>query len=269
LEAIAEAFRGLRERGQKAFIPFVTAGDPDMRSSESLVKELVAQGADLVELGVPFSDPMADGPTIQRSSLRALQNGATLSRVLSLVEKLKKAIDVPIVLFGYANPFYHYGLDRLGQDLASAGVDGLLCVDLPPEEAEEVRESVSGKGIDLIFLLAPTSDSSRVEKVAHVAGGFVYYVSVTGVTGARKSLDQALAREVGIIRRRVALPVCVGFGISTPEQARHVASFADGVVVGSALIDCWEKNLGARDRVGRVGALASRLSGGIHRREGK
>jgi tryptophan synthase alpha chain len=260
---IGRTFRKLNENGEAAFVPFVTVGDPDMGATESLVRELVDRGADLLELGVPFSDPMADGPTIQRSSARALQSGVSLPKVLRFVEKLRKNVETPIVLFGYANPFYRFGLRPLARSLAEVGVDGILCVDLPPEEAREFRGFLKEKGIDLVFLLAPTSNRERMKQVREVAGGFVYYVSVTGVTGARTSLDRELSRSVTRVKRFLNLPVGVGFGISTAAQARSVASFADAVIVGSALIDCWEQNLRSSDRVRRVGVLASELKRAI------
>jgi tryptophan synthase alpha chain len=265
LGRIEKTFQRLKEKERAAFIPFVTAGDPDMKSSESLMKELVRRGADLLEIGVPFSDPMADGPTIQRSTARALHGGVSLPKVLSLVERLRRSVEIPIVLFGYANPFYRFGLKALGRQLAGVGVDGLLCVDLPPEEAGEIKECVNENRIDLVFLLAPTSGPERVERVRHLAAGFVYYVSVTGVTGVRQSLDLELPRDVRRVKRCVSLPVGVGFGISTPEQAKRVASFADAVVVGSALIDCWEQNMDCADRVKRVGALASSMMRAIRK----
>jgi tryptophan synthase alpha chain len=208
---------------------------------------------------------MADGPTIQRSSARALQSGVSLAKVLSFVEKLRKDVEIPIVLFGYANPFYRVGLGVLARSLSNVGVDGVLCVDLPPEEALEFQGFLAERQIDLVFLLAPTSDQERMKRVKGVAGGFVYYVSVTGVTGARASLDQGLSRRVARVKRFLNLPVGVGFGISTPAHARSVASFADAVIVGSALINCWEQNLRSSDRVKKVGALASRLKSAIRR----
>lgn len=262
---IGLTFQKLHEVGEAAFVPFVIVGDPDMQSTESLVRELVDRGADLIELGVPFSDPMADGPTIQRSSARALQGGVSLAKVLSFVEKLRKDVEIPIVLFGYANPFYRVGLRALARSLAGVGVDGVLCVDLPPEEAREFQGFLAEKEMDLVFVLAPTSDRERMRRVKEVAGGFVYYVSVTGVTGARASLDRELSQRVRRVKRFLNLPVGVGFGISTPAHARSVASFADAVIVGSALIDCWEQNLRSSDRVKKVGKLASKLKSAIQR----
>jgi len=237
VSAIAEAFARAREENRAAFIPFLTAGHPDLETTEDLVAVLAAAGADVIELGVPFSDPIADGPVIQAASARALSGGATLEKILALVARARLRVRVPIVLFTYFNPLHAHGLDRFADQAAASGVDGVLCVDLPPEEAADgYLAALGGQGLDAIFLLAPTSTRERVRQVARVGSGFVYYVSRTGVTGERDSLPRGLEREVAALRKQLALPVAVGFGISTPEQAAAVARIADGVVVGSALV---------------------------------
>lgn len=245
MSRIADRFAALKGRGEKALVTFVTAGDPDLATTEQVVLELERAGADLIELGVPFSDPMADGPTIQLSSERALAAGTNLPGILDTVARLRERTQIPIVLMGYFNPIFAYGAERFAFDAAQAGVDALLVVDLPPEEAAELKGAADGCGLDLIFLLTPTSDSSRVESVARQGSGFIYYVSVTGVTGARSAVADTLAARVTEVREAISLPLVVGFGISTPEQAAQVAQAADGVVVGSALVKYFEKYQGA------------------------
>jgi len=226
----------LARENRKALVPFISAGDPDLGLSGEAVLAAVDAGADLIELGVPFSDPIADGPVIQASSQRALAGGASLPRILELVAELRTKTEVPIVLFGYCNPYLRYGEERLARDARAAGVDGILCVDQPPEEAAGMVTACRGEGLDRIFLLAPTSDASRMQAVAEVASGFVYFVSVTGVTGARAAAPEGIEPMVERVRSTVGLPVGVGFGISTPDQAAAVALYADLVVVGSALV---------------------------------
>ena len=262
---IADRFKTLRERGETALVTFVTAGDPDLATTEEVVLELERSGADLIELGVPFSDPMADGPTIQLSSERALAAGTTLPAILELVARLRARTQVPIVLMGYFNPIFIYGAERFAADAASAGVDGLLVVDLPPEEAAELKGAADARGLDLIFLLTPTSDPSRVEAVSRLGSGFIYYVSVTGVTGARSAVADTLAARVSEVRAGLDLPLVVGFGISDPSQAAQVARVADGVVVGSALVKYFEKYQGAellRELGGCVAALKRGVTAG-------
>ncbi len=257
-------FHKLRDKGEKALVAFITAGDPDLESTEVLVEGLARGGADIVELGVPFSDPMADGPTIQASSERALESGTTLPKVLNLVKKLRnKGVDIPIVLFGYYNPVFVYGHKRFARDAERAGVDGVLIVDLPPEEAGELAEELKKRGIEFVYLLTPTSDERRIRLVVQRAGGFIYYVSVTGVTGARKKLPSEIRDHVRRIKQFTALPVCVGFGISTPEQARRVSQWADGVVVGSAIVDIIARNTGSKRLADRVVRFVKSLKDGM------
>ncbi len=260
---LTEAFERLREKGEKALVTFITAGDPDLETTARLIPELERSGADIIELGIPFSDPMADGPTIQAASERALKSGTTLAKVLRLVRDVRKKSSIPIVLFGYYNPVFSYGLERFAADAARAGCDGVLIVDLPPEESEELKRELDRVGLDLVHLLTPTSDEQRMTLVARKASGFIYYVSVTGVTGARKKLAASIRDAVKRVRRHTSLPVGVGFGISTPEQARNVSRFADGVIVGSAIVDIIARNAGSKDLVGKVGRFVSGLKRGM------
>jgi tryptophan synthase alpha chain len=232
---IEDRFRELKRRGEAALIPFIVAGDPDLDHTRRLVLELEQQGADLIELGVPFTDPMADGPANQRALARGLRSGASLPAILGMVAELRKASDIPIILFGYFNPILQYGTERLCKDAAQAGVDGLLVVDLPLEESDELAGPARANGLDLIFLFAPTTPVGRARRIARKATGFIYYVSVTGVTGARARLGEDIEARVRELKTVTRLPIAVGFGISTPEQAGSVARFADAAVVGSAL----------------------------------
>ena len=259
---IEDKFSELKGRGETALVTFVTAGDPDLAMTEEVVLELERAGCDLVELGVPFSDPMADGPTIQLSSERALASGTTLPGILALVSRLRKRTEVPIVLMGYFNPIFAYGAEAFAADAAAAGVDGLLVVDLPPEEAAELQGATDRCGLDLIFLLTPTSDPSRVEAVSRLGRGFIYYVSVAGVTGARAEVADTLAARVTSVRQELSLPLVVGFGISDPDQAAQVARVADGVVVGSALVKYFERYQG-EELLRELGRSVAALKQGI------
>ena len=242
MSRIAQTFDSLRQRNDKALITFLTAGDPDLATSEQVVHALVEAGVDLIEIGFPFSDPMADGPTIQAASERALAAGTTLAGVLELVARVRRHSNVPIVLMGYYNPVFRYGAAAFARDAARAGVDGLLLVDLPPEEAGELHPQLKAAGIDQITLLAPTTPGDRVQRLAGEAEGFLYYVSMTGVTGTQKVDAAAIAASVAEVRRHSRVPVAVGFGVSSPEDARAVAAFADAVVVGSALVKVIEQH---------------------------
>lgn len=225
----------LRKADEAAFIPFLMAGDPDLETTERLAVALAEQGADMLELGVPFSDPMADGPVLQRAAERALAAGTTLPAVLDLVARLRERIDIPIILFGYTNPFLHFGPDALAQALSRAGGDGVLCVDMPVDEADQLRKPLEAADLDMIFLLAPTSTPQRIKRVLRNASGFVYFVSVAGVTGDKVVQTAAIGDLVNSIRAETRLPVGVGFGISTPEAAAEVAAIADAVIVGSKI----------------------------------
>jgi tryptophan synthase alpha chain len=255
---IGDTFAGLRARGEVALVPYFTVGDPDLPTTRDLVRAAVAEGAHAVELGVPFSDPMADGPVLQRSAGRALAAGTTLPRILELVAKLRAEITQPIILFGYYNPFFRYGVERIAADAATAGADGFLVVDLPPEEAGDLRTAARSAGLDLIALLAPTTPVTRMRAIARAASGFLYFVSVRGVTGARAELPAELPALVQGARTVTDLPVGVGFGVSRPEQAAWIAGFADAVIVGSALARLMEEGDG-RGATGRVAGLLGEL----------
>ena len=237
MSRISERFAALKKAGRAAFVPFITAGDPDPETSFAIMEKLPAAGADLIELGAPFSDPMADGPAVQASSLRALKSGASMLKTLEMVRKFRKADQTtPVILMGYYNPIHHYGTAKFARDAGAAGVDGLITVDLPPEEDEVLRVPANAHGIDIVRLLAPTTDDHRLKTVLTGASGFLYYVSVAGVTGT-KSFDPAVV-DAALKRIHAAspLPCCVGFGIRTPEQAAQIARIADGAVVGSAIV---------------------------------
>jgi len=234
---LGERFRLLRARGERALVPFVTAGDPDLATTEALVLAMAEAGADAIEIGVPFSDPIAEGPTIQRSSERALRSGTSLRRVLELVKRLRPRVEIPLVLMGYANPVLAMGEARFAEAAAAVGVDGTITVDMPPEESVSLRAALVAGGVAPILLAAPTTRPERLALLARETRGFLYYVSLTGVTGARSDLASGIEEQVRRARATSDVPVCVGFGVSRPEHARRLAPFADGVVVGSALVD--------------------------------
>jgi tryptophan synthase alpha chain len=234
---LGERFAALRERGERALIPFVTAGDPDLATTESLLHALALAGADAIEIGVPFSDPMAEGPTIQRSSERALRTGTSLRRVLEIVRTVRPQIDVPLILMGYANNFFAMGEKNFADAARTVGVDGVIVVDLPPEEGEVFHPALREAGIDPILLASPTTTPERIQMLVVETRGFLYYVSLTGVTGARDAIAEGVEESVRAIQEISDVPICVGFGVSTPDHARRVGAFADGVVVGSALVD--------------------------------
>jgi tryptophan synthase alpha chain len=256
---IKRKFRELRARGEAALIPFIVAGDPDLDTTRRLVLELEARGADLIEIGVPFSDPMADGPANQRALARGLGAGASLAAILSMVSELREQTQIPLILFGYYNPIFHYGCERLCADAARAGFDAILTVDLPPEESAELSRPARAHGLDIIYLLAPTTPLERSRKIARSATGFLYYVSVTGVTGARAHLSSDLASHMSALRTVTDLPIGVGFGISTPQQAAEVATLADAVVVGSAISLLIEAHISTGDVLEAVGGLVGAM----------
>jgi len=242
MSRIAEKFNELKKKNRIALVNYVTAGDPSPELTADLVLKLAESGADIIELGVPFSDPMADGPAIQLASERALKKGTTLKMVLDMVRRIREKSRVPIIIFGYYNPIFKYGLEKFAADAARAGVDGVLVVDLPPEEAGELKVHTDRAGLDMIFLLAPTSDGERMGLVARNASGFVYLVSVTGITGVRPDMDYSLEDLTSEIKHHTKLPVGIGFGISSPEQVSRIAEYADAVIVGSAIVRIIEKH---------------------------
>jgi tryptophan synthase alpha chain len=234
---IAQRFAELRRANRAAFVPFITSGDPDPELSLEILRRLPTAGADLIELGMPFSDPMADGPAIQASSLRALKAGMTLGKVLQMVRDFRKVDSAtPIVLMGYFNPIHAFGVNTFVEEAARAGADGLITVDLPPEEDEVLRSPAAAFGLDVIRLATPTTDEERLPAILNGAGGFLYYVSVAGVTGTKSFSGDAVERALARIAAHTQIPVAVGFGIKTPEQAAEIAKFADGAVVGSAIV---------------------------------
>ena len=262
-------FADLKREGRSAFVTFLMAGDPDPSTSLAIIRALPKAGADIIEIGMPFSDPMADGPSIQAAGLRALKAGMTLKKTLELVRAFRADdATTPLVLMGYYNPIYIYGVDRFLSDAKSAGVDGLIIVDLPPEEDAELCEPALRAGLNFIRLATPTTDDKRLPAVLANTSGFVYYVSITGITGAAAVNSSAVGEAVARIKRHTALPVCVGFGIKTPEAAQAVAGRADGAVVGTALVDALRSSLDGQGHatgktVNAVADLAASLAQGV------
>jgi tryptophan synthase alpha chain len=256
---IFEAFESLRREGRRGFVPYITAGDPDLETTRALIVELARAGATLIELGVPFSDPVADGPVIQRASERALRHGFGLGDVLQTLADARAQTAVPVILFSYFNPLLQFGVERLAAEARRAGAQGILATDLVPEESADFNATLAGHGLDQIFLVAPTTSDARLQLIAERASGFIYAVSRAGVTGARESLSAEAERLVGRVRQISDLPVAVGFGISTREQVADVWRYADAAVVGSALVAEIEKHAGSPDLVARVGAFARSL----------
>ncbi len=254
MSRIERRFTSLRERGEKAVIVYLTAGDPSLEDTREIILGLDGAGVDILEIGVPFSDPTADGPIIQAASRRALQNGSTLSGIIDMIESLRDVSEIPIVLFGYYNPIFTYGNEGFAERAHEAGVDGILVVDLPPEESAELRRYTDRLGIDFISLIAPTTGPERTRKISRHATGFLYYISITGVTGTAKPRVIDVKRDVEGIREITTLPIVVGFGISTPQQAGEIASYVDGVVIGSAFVRMIEEY---RDRVDMVDIVSN------------
>lgn len=244
---IDKRFSDLKLAGKKAFIAYVTAGDPSLKKTQELIPQLERSGVDILEIGIPFSDPLADGPVIQAASQRALARKTTLRKILEMTRKARvSAPHLPIVYMSYLNPILSYGIRRFAKDARSAGVDGVIIPDLPPEEGRAVSADLSHGGLDLIYLLAPTSSLKRQRMIAQASRGFVYFVSLTGVTGARTSLSTEALKMVRQLRAKTRRPVCLGFGVSTPEQARDAARASDGVIVGSAIVKALSKNAGMK-----------------------
>jgi len=256
-------FARLRARGARALVAYVTAGDPSLADTRRLVIEAERRGADVIELGVPFSDPIAEGPVIQRAMNRALTAGATMARVLETVATMRAEVSVPLVLLTYYNPVLAFGLKAFARAAAEAGVDGAIVADLPPEEAGPLAAEAEPTGLDLIHLVAPTSTPPRVRLIARRSRGFIYVVSVTGVTGERQEIPSDLAAQVRTLRLLTTKPVCVGFGISTPAQAAAIGRLADGAIVGSAIVRMIEERAGSRTLVEDVGNFIAELKAGL------
>jgi tryptophan synthase alpha chain len=256
---IAKRFRELSETGELGLVAYITAGDPSLDASEKIVLAAAEAGADIIELGVPFSDPLADGPTIQRASERALRSGTTLAGVIDLVHRLRKHTEVPLVLFSYFNPILQMGIEKFADAASAAGADGVLATDLTPEESADYRKALRSRGLDTIFLAAPTSTDARLATIAGVSSGFLYLISRTGVTGAREALPEELPGLVRRIRKFTALPVAVGFGISLPTHVTALGGIADAAVVGSAIVAEIEKATSAQSAAKAVGDLVGSL----------
>jgi len=260
---IRRKFNALKKKNGKALVVYLTAGDPGLAKTEEMIAALDKAGVDILEIGVPFSDPTADGPIIQAAAQRALKQGTTLESILDMIARVRKTSDIPIVLFGYYNPIFAFGNERFARRAKEAGVDGILVVDLPPEESGELRKFTDREGIDFISLIAPTTGDGRIRSIAGKASGFLYYISLTGVTGTAKPEVRHIGEDMERIRRVSTLPVAVGFGISTPEQAREIAPLADGIVVGSAVVRLIEENSGKPGLVETVSAFARTLKAAL------
>lgn len=263
---LKDRFQLLRDRGESALIPFITAGDPDLQTTGRLLLALQEAGADALEIGVPFSDPMAEGPTIQRASERALLKGTSLRQVLAMIRELRADIQLPLILMGYANNFLAMGEVGFAEAASEVGVDGVIVVDLPPEEGGDFYPALRERGVDPILLAAPTTTSERARMLARETRGFLYYVSLTGVTGARAAIAEGVEEAVRSLQSLSDVPVCVGFGVATPEHAGMVGSFADGVVVGSALVDRIERAASPDEAVEAAARFVAELKAALIRR---
>jgi len=256
---IEAKFKDLKAKKKKAFIAFITAGYPSLAVTEKLILEFSRSGVDIVELGVPFSDPMADGPVIQESSFEALKKKTNLYDILKSVKKIRKSTQMPICLMTYYNPIFIFGEEKFVKVARSCGVDGVIVPDLPPEEGKSLIRLCNKYGLDNICFIAPTTAASRMKRIAGIARGFIYYVSLTGVTGARRALPQDVVKNLSIIKCLTSKPVCVGFGVSTGAQVKQMMKIADGVIVGSAIVKKIKQNLGRPDLVKRVGNFVRSL----------
>ena len=258
---IDKKFHDLRTTGRKAFIPYITAGDPDLATSRELILAMDRAGADIIEVGVPFSDPIADGPVIQRATERALASGTTLTDILKLGREVREKSQIPMLIMSYYNPLLRYGLDRMAKDLVSSGFDGVLASDLTVEESGKFVEIMSAAGLNTVFLAAPTSSPERIKKIAATSTGFLYAVSRTGVTGEQRELSAELRGFLQQLRQHTDVPIAVGFGVSTPEHVRAVWQEADGAVVGSALVRAIEENSGRKDVAEQIARFTLWLRG--------
>lgn len=261
MNRIDRKFKELKKK--KAFIAFITAGDPNLKTTEELVLAFEQSGVDIIELGVPFSDPLADGPTIQASSQRALKKGVNLEKILQLVKRLRQRSQIPIALMTYYNPVFHYGEEKFIRDAKKCGVDGVIIPDLPPEEARIIIKWARALDCSTTFFLAPTTTKQRMKQIVKASTGFVYYVSLRGVTGARKGISKEIAEKIQFAKRFTRKPICVGFGVSTPTQVQSVAKIADGIIVGSAIINQIERNKGKKNLVKNVSRFVWTLAKSI------
>ncbi len=260
MNRIDQTFSRLKQDKRKAFIAYITAGDPDLKTTEQLALALEQSGVDILELGVPFSDPLADGPTIQAASQRALAAGTTLPKVLDLVKKIRRTSNMPLALMMYYNQIHSYGEQKFVKMVADCGVDGLIVPDLPPEEATDLIKYAKAHDVSTVFFMAPTTKPERMTKIARHSTGFIYYVSLTGVTGARQAIPSSVTRKIREAKKITDKPICIGFGISTPEQIRTMKKVADGVIVGSAIINQIVKHAGQSDLVPKVSKFVRTLS---------
>lgn len=259
MNRIGDKFKLLKQEKKSALITYICAGDPDLQTTFDLVLELERSGADIIELGVPFSDPIADGPTIQRAAQRALEKNTSLSQIFTLVKKIRTQTQIPVVLMTYMNPLYQYGLNKVAKVSHTVGVDGFVIPDLPLESGKEIRRVLQKKDIDLIFLVTPVTDRKRFAHIQSCSSGFIYYVSVTGVTGARSKMGDYVETQAREFREMTTLPLVVGFGVSTSVQVKTLGQAFDGVVVGSAIVNVIEQNIGKKDLVEKVGNFVRKL----------
>ncbi|MFA4989621.1 MAG: tryptophan synthase subunit alpha [Candidatus Omnitrophota bacterium] len=260
MNRIDKKFKDLKKTGKKAFIAFITAGFPNLSVTEKLIYALDKIGVDILELGVPFSDPMADGPVIQAASQQALKKNTHLVNILHLVKKARKKTELPICLMTYYNPVFCFPEDKFISEAKKSGVDGVILPDLPPEEGKVFMAAAKGRGLDTICFLAPTSSRKRIKLISGISQGFIYYVSLTGVTGTRSKLPEDIRKNIKLIKRYTRKPVCVGFGVSTPSQVREIKKIADGVIIGSAIIKEIEENSGSPDLIKRVSNFIAKLN---------
>lgn len=255
-------FQSLRKQGKKAFIAFITAGDPSLKITEELVLAFEKNGVDIVEIGMPFSDPLADGPTIQESYQRSLKNHTTLAAILKTIKNIRRRSQIPIALMTSYNPIFHFGEEKFVARAKEAGIDGVIIPDLPPEEAQKLIKSARKNRFSTIFFISPTTTQNRAKKTIAASTGFIYYVSVTGVTGSRKSIPQDLKKNILLAKRLTNKPICAGFGISTPSQVQEVCRVADGVIIGSAIVQKIAQNAGQKDLVKNVAGFVKKMSAG-------
>jgi len=260
---LEEKFMELRQKNEKALVIYLTAGDPDLGTTYRLILGLASSAADVLEIGVPFSDPTADGPIIQEASQRALRKGVTLPDILDMIESVRKVSDIPIVLFGYYNPIFAYGNRNFATRAKKAGVDGILVVDLPHEESRELRQYTDRKGLDFISLIAPTTNNDRIREITKHATGFLYYISLTGVTGTKKPDPQDIREDTARIRKLTTLPTVIGFGISTPTQAAEISVYGDGIVIGSAFVKLVKENTDKPDLITIVSSYAKDIKAAL------
>lgn len=268
MNRIDKKFKELKKNKQKALIIFITAGFPDLKTTHTLAVKFAQAGVDLLELGVPFSDPIADGPIIQNASNHAIKNKVSVKSILKLVKDLRKNIEIPLILMGYYNPIFTYGVEKFIKEAKLSGVDGVIIPDLPPEESKELHSACLKNGLDNILLVAPTTSLKRMKTISQLSRGFIYYISITGITGIRKKLPTEIFSRIKQLRRFSQQPICVGFGISSPKQAREISRYAEGVIIGSAVVKIINDNLGnSKEIIKRTTGFIKRISEAVHERK--